>query len=209
MPAIKTLDDVGALLKRDSVFCSALDKLNKKRVRNATEVVRSVYPQLLEAPSGAAKDSLLRKYDKAMRALIGEMDSCRLSYAAMRAGSAFMMQVRFETHTEFKRAESLVVLPYGISAKEVDSAAKIFDKVKAKVLAAVSLPGSGSTARAVNPDLLFSAFVGAGGVGCASAIAAGASNLALLAEAKELAWWQIALAVLSLLLMAGALIAGA
>ncbi len=207
MPAVRTLDDVGALLRRDSVFSAALARLNGKRIHSSGEVIRKVFPELRVLQDGPAKTTLIRKYDKAMRTLINELDRCRLSYAIMNSASKFMMQFTFGAHTEFKRGESLVVLPYGISAGEVEADAKTLDRRKAEVLAKITTLGSSSTTRAVNPDLLFSAFIGTG-VGAASSIASGAADAALLANAKDLAWWQIALAVLSIIIMASGLILG-
>ena len=200
------LEAFGELLSRDKVFNAALRKMDTTLIRKASELAKDSFPYVQGKKLSTGNNNYEKQLELSMYALFHELDASGLTSAILKHDKEFFLDFRY-SNAEFLKKESGLIKDFrlDISQDELERLSKRVDKNKRSVLAKLSKKDSETGAKMVDPSTLVAPFVGGLGGG-GGAVGAGAANFALLADWEDLAWWQIALALLSIVLAVIALV---
>lgn len=201
------LEAFGELLSRDKAFNAALRKMDTALIRKASQLAKDSFPYVQGRKLATEDNNYEKQLELSMYALFHELDTSGLTSAILKFDKEFFLDYRY-SNTEFIKKESKLIKDFrlDISQDELERLSKHVDKNKRSVLAKLSKKDSETGAKVADPSTLLAPFVNVLGGGAMGAVGSGAANFALLADWEELAWWQIALAFLSIVLAIIALV---
>lgn len=194
------LNDIGIQLLKNRNLTNAINKLNTslilKAVQEAKQVFADVYGQ-----KGSPKAN--KSFNQAALKIFREIDTSGVTFAVLKIMPTIGKNFNFSNPAFIKDEIRLTkqVLGVNISSGEITRIAKNIDKQKSMLFARYG-------GKAANPATQLANFVSSGAGGMAGAVGSGISNVAQLADWDELSGMQKGLAILSLILLAMALILG-
>ena len=195
------LEVLGELLSRDKFFNAALRKMDTTLIRKASELAKDSFPYVHGRKLATEDNNYEKQLELSMYALFHELDTSGLTSAILKHDKEFFVDFRY-SNADFIREEYKLIKDFGlgISQDELEKLSKRADKNKRSVLAKLSKKDPETGTKIVDPSILIAPFISGQG-GPAGAVGAGISNVAILADWKESTWLQIALAILSIVLV--------
>lgn len=193
------LEAFGELLSRDRYFNAALRKMDTTLIRKASELAKDSFPYVQGRKLSTGNNNYEKQLELSMYALFHELDASGLTSAILMHDKEFFLDFRY-SNAEFLKKENKLIKDFGlnVSQDELERLSKRVDKNKRSVLAKLSKKDSESGAKMADPSTQLAPSVGGGGGAWGAEGAGGAANFALLADWRNLEWWEIALAFLSI-----------